>query len=1128
MHSLSDKVLLALALVCAAHLVAGRASPPEPSGSNGKRINTTQIDEIYLDQLGATTEASSPTSSSVVAGEETLAPSELQATSASSRQSNSKRINMTQVDEVYVNGRKTRQETIEGWNQLHKRLKGLVGRVIGTLVPQSLNMTQEARISGECQGAMLKWILNLNQLKSWALRMFDASGKPIAGMLEGAMTSFGNYRECLKIRAPDEDEMAFTGKFHEHFRGKYCIIQTKPWLPKLESPYYNLNSKIKGIVISEEPELDYVPTTTSASSDTNNNRDDSVTGEPTTMAPPVAETDSSAANKFDQNIFDELSDWILSFNFVNARMDMCIPSSCSREDIQKMINYFLKGVPELKARVLRCETEPPAGSAFGAAVIESGPEQFEGAANVDAASFQPLTDSDSETDLDGDQQRVYFSSAWSNLGWLLVPGMTISLVLAASFWSFAMDRGLLKRTRITHLHHTLTSLSLKRSIGSHLKLDYEQLADDKPLALYGLKFIFVLWIINTESAINLKFEYLRELMMLKELVFWWPLQWIINSTLQFDSIILLTAFSMGYKMSPQQGINQSSSFLKSTLRFVLDKYVRLMPSIMVMVALAIVRPLLYMGPVWNDYTLRQSAVCRSTGWLNTVFLQNYLPYQEICLPQTWLIAVEFQLIVLASPLIYCLNKSIMSRLINNDKNNNARSNGSRSLWPSSGVVERLSDRGRSPTFDSDSTTSGCSSSMSDIANPIKKCQAPSLDSIAEHKQQQQQEQNDDTAQLDSEFSASSNVAAQKPLYWLRTLPGFMLVLCMLLGAAGSFYNVYSNQLPPAWFYTMADPESKATYFGAHLMLLWPHISVFALGLIAGLECRRVARNIALACDLSNRRRRHEQAKLRNKNNKKNANLSRFILSGNKQFNNQHHHNSNDSYENDNDNGQLKGHHNQLLSASLPVISMDGPAFSSSPSTTQPAGFYSTSDTQVDDYEMNRGMRRGGDSMISLLLHFLGLLLAITTMLIIIFSTYNWSIHDLPEPLIAASYDTGSRFLWSLALIYILYLVSVPANNRKFGFMARSLGQPLMVFLGKLSFLIYLIYPFVHTTVLAIQEQPIYSSWLMLTHILIGNITITVILASIMSIFVEMPCRNLFRRCGTSLHLLTSSSSSRLL
>ena len=94
-----------------------------------------------------------------------------------------------------------------------------------------------------------------------------------------------------------------------------------------------------------------------------------------------------------------------------------------------------------------------------------------------------------------------------------------------------------------------------------------------------------------------------------------------------------------------------------------------------------------------------------------------------------------------------------------------------------------------------------------------------------------------------------------------------------------------------------------------------------------------------------------------------------------------------------------------------------------------------------------------------------------------------------------------------AYLVRLYMVGIPNKKRKL--LSRCLGHPVMVCLGKLSFLTYILYPIPHRVVLGVQEELIYSRWLMLFRILIGNMTITVILASLISLFVEMPARYLF-------------------
>ena len=447
-----------------------------------------------------------------------------------------------------------------------------------------------------------------------------------------------------------------------------------------------------------------------------------------------------------------------------------------------------------------------------------------------------------------------------------------------------------------------------------------------------------------------------------------------------------------------------------------------------------------------------------------------------CLPQTWLLCVEFQLVLLMAPIVYYLNKSYTANF--NTTNNQAAYR-----------------------------------KFSAIKSPKR-------------------------------LHRGSNRA----LYWLQTTPGFLLLISILFGSAISFYNVYYKELPPSWLYTMVDPDSKTVYFSEHLTKAWTHLAVFALGLLAGVECRRASKSVICAYKgnssqgsnahgsdsssvdiqtnitapstglhqlaagksysasslpmISTNKAAHNPTKgletvwHSNVSIDMSSNNSANTAGSVEDLNNRHNvHNHNHSH---NHSHNHKHHHHNLYAASK--------------------NNYDALLKNNDYNNMTNSRRR---SSTWLLIDIIISLVAITTMALILFSTYDWSVSELPNPYVAGLFDSGSRFLWSLGMIWILYMISVPNKDGNFSLLAKSLGHPFMVCLGKLSFLIYILHPFVHMAMLAIQEQPIYSNWFLLFHMMIGNITITVILASLVSLFVEMPCRNLFRRCGTSL-LLTQT------
>ena len=381
--------------------------------------------------------------------------------------------------------------------------------------------------------------------------MLDATGKPTAGIFEGSLTMFGNYRQCLAIRAPDEDEIEITEQFEEYFRGQFCVIHLRPWMPA-KRPFYHLNSTI-------EPLL------------------------------------RRGYKYYEKTLYDELAEIAVAFNFLDIRMDLCVPSTCTVADIQRVAELLSRKL-EMRAKVMRCDV--------GAR---------------ETSLMQTL-----------DRITIY---------WLAVP---TSLALLAGLATLLVALGCGKangETGATEAAEMGLGLIIRRlSIGEAIrrlargpatggdKVGEQQaiVPWNKPLPLYGLRNIFVFWFMIVQMTVELKYQYLRESLVLRNMLLsYWPFQIIINSALVFESLILITAFTFSYSTN----LNVS---LKHLIAYVVDKYFRLVPSILTLVALTIVTPLLAIeSPVWRNFVEQQAEICKSTGYLDLFFLQNFISYDKI-------------------------------------------------------------------------------------------------------------------------------------------------------------------------------------------------------------------------------------------------------------------------------------------------------------------------------------------------------------------------------------------------------------------------------------------------------------------------------------------------------------------
>lgn len=240
----------------------------------------------------------------------------------------------------------------------------------------------------------------------------------------------------------------------------------------------------------------------------------------------------------------------------------------------------------------------------------------------------------------------------SHLIWSVILLVLLLLVVVSTLTSMVFK--MKQRTSKSRAKLLLTSMSIYRSLSHIRNVQMDRINDSKPVFLYAIRLMIILWILLVGLISQLDFQYLRELLSLRDTVMLWPMQLIVNSSLQFDALILLTAFTYSY-----QNINAN---LTDLVKYNIGKYSRLMPSIMLLVALTIITPLLYQNssPVWHDFVDQPAHVCKSNGLINLLFLQNLLKYEQICLPQTWIFCVELQLCILAIPIVYMLNKNFDS------------------------------------------------------------------------------------------------------------------------------------------------------------------------------------------------------------------------------------------------------------------------------------------------------------------------------------------------------------------------------------------------------------------------------------------------------------------------------------
>ena len=351
--------------------------------------------------------------------------------------------------------------------------------------------------------------------------------------MQGAITIFGNHKQCLDIRAPDEEDdfeddvdPAEPPKFKEFFRGKYCILELKPWLPP-KPRFYGFNSRIESL-----------------------KRDPS-----------------------DDSVFQTMSEVAIFLHFISLRFDLCVPSLCSREDIQRVANFIASKL-DIRARVSRCEVTS---------------DSF-----VEIKPIQVL----------------------AGIGFLGVIALVSTATAIVLLGPYVVKRGKSVPT-------VFKLLSLTRSWNEIKGVDSYQQSHKLP-SLYGLRYIILIWMFMVETLDVINFGFLRDMLPLKDIALSQAAQFITNSSLRYSSYIFISAFLMAYN-------NEGKGSWKA-IKFVVRKVFRIAPAVAVGTGVMLLLPMMdtnvIKGPVWGDILANRTEVCKANWWRNVFFIQNFFPPQD--------------------------------------------------------------------------------------------------------------------------------------------------------------------------------------------------------------------------------------------------------------------------------------------------------------------------------------------------------------------------------------------------------------------------------------------------------------------------------------------------------------------
>ncbi|KAJ8668165.1 hypothetical protein QAD02_009828 [Eretmocerus hayati] len=405
---------------------------------------------------------------------------------------------------------------------------------------------------GACKRQLNLYLQNLRKGTLWAATMFDASVKVPSGIIDGQTWQLGNFDQCykLKMNLPNDNCK------QEDMQGKYCLVEYK---------YGQRNF--------------------------------------TTKTPSKLNLNFKLDESFWYAIEDRRDFRRIKRNIL--RIAICVPASCSAEDIQKTIQ-----------------------GSFG---YFSQKYDLEVDVNVKEEDCQTS----------GKEHR--FTTGAMIYGFILF--LIVSLVIFATYFDGPANGVDNSETIQLDLNEILMCFSLRRNVSKLMEIHYNHRGLD---ILHFHRLVFLTLIMAGHAWLRYYVNPVRNKSFL-ELATENPFLIVIfNGSIMVDGFLAVGGLLTSYTLLCYLEKVKRSNFII----LILFRFLRLTPLYAFVVFFyAYIFPLLGSGPLWPSIINAQADYCASTWWSNLFYLNNYVSSNQLCIFQSWYISVDFHCYILTIGLV---------------------------------------------------------------------------------------------------------------------------------------------------------------------------------------------------------------------------------------------------------------------------------------------------------------------------------------------------------------------------------------------------------------------------------------------------------------------------------------------
>ncbi|XP_031776167.1 nose resistant to fluoxetine protein 6-like [Apis florea] len=293
--------------------------------------------------------------------------------------------------------------------------------------------------------------------------------------------------------------------------------------------------------------------------------------------------------------------------FPVIRWALCLPSACSNEDARSIIQHALN------------DYNSTAGVKF--------------IVHVDSNMNYVKHESSSYT-----KETIYVLCFFAIVACLVVATTTRDYLMA--------PRG--EKEKENSLERIAMGFSLRRSARSLFK---RGAGNNDISCVHGIKSILAILIyIGHKIMITVIIPYKNRIHYVNSASH--PLTTIVRiATTYTDSFLFFSGMFVSLNMTHELTVKGEIRWFKRLV----SRYVRLTPSLLAIVLYyAYVMEHTGSGPEWN-IMVENADLCKRTGWMNLLYAQLILPFEDQCASHTYQLSVDMQLSLLAPLLVYVLN-----------------------------------------------------------------------------------------------------------------------------------------------------------------------------------------------------------------------------------------------------------------------------------------------------------------------------------------------------------------------------------------------------------------------------------------------------------------------------------------